>query len=361
MISVNREALLGALERCSKITPQRSTVPIVQNALLSFGDGELSYRATDLRCELSGSIPASGEGSFLVKPRDLASALSALSGESATLKVSPGNVEVRGETKRSFEIETLSVEEFPPGLGDDAGKAIEIDATVLSELVGRVLHAVRNDDDKPWQRQLRIDSADGNLRATATDGHRAAIATSPSAAKLSLCIPPEIARAIVAQKSGGIRLASSQRCVCVELGNEKLTSLAAADGFPPIEGQILSIKPAHKATVNIAALLDAVKAIQRVDSERDVLFRFKPGKLELECMGGGRGSDEVEIDCDAEAELYLYGSYVVDALSALTGEVALGFDSEGLEPMTMNVPGWTGIIVPRRPDVVRAKPRGGKK
>ena len=354
MITVDRESLIGALERCSGIAPQKTTLPIVSHALLVCEGGSLTYRATDLKSQIRGSIEAQGSGSFTVSPRSLASALSVLSGKIANLNPGSGFVQATGETKRSFKIETLSAGEFPDEIpGGEAGA--EVPAELLGELVAMVFFAARHDGDRPEQMRVRVQHEEGKLVSVATNGHRAAVRRLASKAKMNLDIPLELARELKGLKDGVVTVSTSDRSMSFTIGSETLSALFPAGELGPVHAQVDMLLPGSTCRVNSEQLLDAVKAVQRVDSEHDTRLAFSAGKITVECSGRGSASDEVEADCTEPYSCWVDGSYLVDALSVVSGEVTVGYGLGDVDPLVLETEGWRYLVMPRRGTQVEAR------
>ena len=51
--SIKKQTLLNTLQLLSKVTPTRSTMPIINCALLTIKEGLLNIRATDLEISIS--------------------------------------------------------------------------------------------------------------------------------------------------------------------------------------------------------------------------------------------------------------------------------------------------------------------
>ncbi len=359
MITVNRQLLSAALDRCSKIASQKSTMAVIQHALIQCDGETLKYRATNLRHEVSGSIQAEGKGSFTISPRELSSAISALSGETVTLKPVAGKIQVTGDTKRSFKLPTLEPADFPEELLVGS-TTVRLDADQLAELVATVISSARQDNDRPEQSRVRVLRRGEVLRSVATDGHRMAMRDLNTTIDLSLDIPLDVARMLSDLENGTVSIMSDARGMSFELGGERISALCPSGEFPPVDEQFANIRCDNSVTVSVDKLLDCLKAVLRVDSEHDLRLGFTPGSIAVECSGHGDASDEIEVDSVCEGEVWLNGQYVVDAITSVAGEVTLGFGKEPLDPFVISQPGWRTVIMPLRPDQVASRKGKGK-
>ena len=59
-ITIERSTLLKSLNHVHRVVEKRNTIPILSNALLRTGEGELMLKATDLDLEVVERIPSHG-------------------------------------------------------------------------------------------------------------------------------------------------------------------------------------------------------------------------------------------------------------------------------------------------------------
>ncbi len=353
MITVNRSALSYAADRCAKVSNQKSEIQVASHMLVECADG-IAYRATNFRSEVTGKVPAEGGGRFTVNPRDLASALSALSSENVKLSASKTHLEVKGDTKRSFRLATLDPDQFPAAL-DVGSVKTKLDVSELAELIATVIFAARSDNDRMEQSRVRIVQRGDVLRGVATDGHRLAMRSLNLKKDLDLNIPLDVARLLVSLKSGTVDITSDTRGMSFDVGGDRLASLAPAGDFPPVDEQFSDMLLPNSVTVPVERLLDAVKAVQRVDSQHDLKVSFRAGRIILECSGSDEATDELEAEVKQDYDVWLNGAFVVDALSAITGEVTLGYGSDPLDTFFLQQDGWRCMISPLMPETVRQR------
>ncbi|MCH7496526.1 MAG: DNA polymerase III subunit beta [Candidatus Marinimicrobia bacterium] len=170
----DRSSLLQALQQVGKVTPTRSTLPILGSVLLS-GDGDrLSLRATDLEITQVVSIPAkiSQEGSVAIQHRTLME----ITGE-----MPEGEIEIQVADDRKVQISTSfgsysimgkPVDEFPSLPAIDGQQAVKLPAALLKRVIDKTAFAVSRDELKPSLMGVLLQFQDDGLLAVATDGHR---------------------------------------------------------------------------------------------------------------------------------------------------------------------------------------------
>ena len=68
-LTIERAALLKALGHVQSVVERRNTIPILSNVLLSAGQGQVAFSATDLDMEITDSSPAQVEAPARSPPR----------------------------------------------------------------------------------------------------------------------------------------------------------------------------------------------------------------------------------------------------------------------------------------------------
>lgn len=354
MITTNRETLVSALERCARVAHSRGTIPAISRVLLQ-ANGALHYTATNLRHEVSGKLPSSGTGTILASAKDLLGAVQALEGDDVTLDPRPGFVHLKGSTKRSFKLPTIDPAEFPAAMVV-GGKSLELDGAELSRFIESVVWSVRAEADRPEQAAVRIVGRDGTILAMATDGKSLGLLRVKSDLPIDLLIPTETARMLIG-RTGTVKITSEASAMAFQFGDEKIAALAPAGQFPPVERQLEHIKSGVKFTVDAERLRNAVKALQRVDADRDIALKVEPGLLALECAGAeGSSRDEIEIGGGALCEAWLKASNISDGLARISGEVEVGCDA-GFEPFIITQGEYVLVSMPLQPAYVEQKKR----
>jgi DNA polymerase-3 subunit beta len=163
-----------ALQQLSKVTPTRSTLPILGAVLVSAEGDRLNLRATDLEISQVIYIPASvkAEGSVAVQHRTLLD---------ITSEMPEGDIEVEVDDDRKVQINTSfgsysimgkPVEEFPSLPDVDNTQSIKMPAAILKRVIEKTAFATSRDELKPSLMGVLFQFHEDGFRAVATDGHR---------------------------------------------------------------------------------------------------------------------------------------------------------------------------------------------
>lgn len=173
-IATSKSDLQSALQKLSKATPTRSTLPILSCVLFEVENDEVVLRTTDLEITIVVQLSASIEevGSAAIPLQTLLDITNELPDGRLTLAVNPQHrVELISDTG-IYDLMGKPAEEFPARPDIDGRKAINMTAESLKAVIDMTLFAVSRDDLKPALTGVYCNFGDENLTAVATDGHR---------------------------------------------------------------------------------------------------------------------------------------------------------------------------------------------
>lgn len=170
----DRSSLLQALQQLGKVTPVRSTLPILGSVLVTGDKDRLSLRATDLEITQVVHIPAqvTDAGSVAIHHRTLTD----IAGE-----MPEGDLEIEVSEERKVQISTSfgsysvmgkPVDEFPSLPEIDGQQSVELPASLLKRVIDKTAFAVSRDELKPSLMGVLFQFQEEGFLAVATDGHR---------------------------------------------------------------------------------------------------------------------------------------------------------------------------------------------
>jgi len=172
--STTKNELQKALQKLSKATPVRSTLPILSCVLISATNDKTTLRSTDLELTIEIEILVSieEEGSAAIPLKQLYDITNELQETRITITVDNRN-KVKIETKTgSYDLMGKPKEEFPATPKTDEKKKINILGDVFKEIINSTLFAVSKDDLKPSLTGVLFRFNSNGITAVATDGHR---------------------------------------------------------------------------------------------------------------------------------------------------------------------------------------------
>ena len=174
-ISTQKPELQAALQKLSKATPARSTLPILSNVLFHVDDKETTLRTTDLEITVLLKLAASIEraGTVCIPLQSLLSLTNEMPEDTRITISAKDNNKIEIKTNiGSYDIVGKSAEEFPAIPEIDNRKAITLSGPTLSNLIENTSFAVSKDELKPALSGVLFRFEKDITTAVATDGHR---------------------------------------------------------------------------------------------------------------------------------------------------------------------------------------------
>tara|TARA_Y100001970_G_C14231391_1_gene858862 strand:+ start:550 stop:1653 length:1104 start_codon:yes stop_codon:yes gene_type:complete len=173
--STSKNELQEALQKLSKATPLRTTLPVLSCVLINATNNKTTLTTTDLELsiEIKISVSIEEEGGAAVPLKQLYDITNEINdGTRITIFVNNKNKVEISTGIGSYDLMGKQKEEFPTTQKIDNSKKINILGTILKEVINSTLFAVSKDDLKPSLTGVLFRFNSNGLTAVATDGHR---------------------------------------------------------------------------------------------------------------------------------------------------------------------------------------------
>ena len=172
--STSKLELQKALQKLSKATPTRSTLPILSCVLVDVDSDRTILRTTDLEITIQVEIASSyeEEGSAALPLKTLLEITNELPDIRLTISVDTGYRTTIETEVGKYDLMGKPPEEFPATPNQKHNKRINIKGVVLKEIIESTLFAVSQDELKPALTGVLFKFSDNSLTAVSTDGHR---------------------------------------------------------------------------------------------------------------------------------------------------------------------------------------------
>lgn len=174
-ISTSKTELQLALQKLSKATPARSTLPILSSVLFDVQESGTVLRTTDLEITIVINLPTSIEenGSIAIPLQTLLDVTNELPENARITLSSDGNNKIEMVTDvGNYDIMGKPAEEFPAIPEVDNRKSVGISSGALNDLIKNTSFAVSRDELKPALTGVLFRFGQTELTGVATDGHR---------------------------------------------------------------------------------------------------------------------------------------------------------------------------------------------
>lgn len=361
-----QQDLLPSLQAVARSTGTRSTLPVLDNLLLSVENKKLKIAATNLEIGVIKSIPVQDgvDGEITVPAKTLVELVSGLSQSEVTFE---SEEEVLAITSGSFKasINSIPASEFPViPLSSGKGITFPKDAFLTSS---QILFAAAVDEGRPVLTGILTEVKNLKLDFVATDGFRLAhrqiqlvLSERKRVEGFKTLIPKrtyeEVLRIISEQEVPEVIISTSenQNQAVFTLGETIVSSRLIEGQFPAWE-KIVPTEIVGRALVEKDALLKAIKlAAVFARGEANILvLTTKKGSLNLKSSAKEVGSQENEIEGSLEGEelqIAFNTKFLQDAITNIpTSQLSLEFSGalsatlikpigeEGLEYIVMPV------------------------
>ncbi|MFN3464623.1 MAG: DNA polymerase III subunit beta [Terricaulis sp.] len=340
-LSIERSALLKALNHVQSVVERRNTIPILSNVLLSAQGDSLKLTATDLDIEISESASAEVERAgqttapanylydFVRKLPDGSAVKLDVNGDDPRLFISAG--------KSRLHLPILPAGDFPSMPSDGFETKFEVEPTELGRLIDKTRFAISTEETRYYLNGIFLHTVDADgakLRAVATDGHRLALADHP-APKGATGMPGVIVprktinelKRLLDDASDLVEISVSPQKIRFALGDAVLTS-KLIDGSFPEYARVIPKNNSKKLKIDNKAFAEAVDRVATVSAERSRSVRLALDKdkitLTVNNPDAGVATEDLAADYRDDAlEIGFNARYLLDVAQQIEGESAV--------------------------------------
>ena len=341
-LTIERSALLKALNHVQSVVERRNTIPILSNVLVAAQGDTLRLTATDLDIEISESAPAEVERAgqttapanylydFVRKLPEGTPIKLDVSGDDPRLFISAG--------KSRLHLPILPAGDFPSMPSDGFETKFEIEPTELGRLIDKTRFAISTEETRYYLNGIFFhtvaEGAVAKLRAVATDGHRLALADA-TAPKGAVGMPGVIVprktinelKRLLDDAADMVEIAVSTQKIRFALGDAVLTS-KLIDGSFPEYSRVIPKGNAKKLKIDNKTFAEAVDRVATVSAERSRSVRLAIDKdkvtLTVNNPDAGVATEDLAASYRDDAmEIGFNARYLLDVAQQIEGEEAL--------------------------------------
>ncbi|MEL0071247.1 MAG: DNA polymerase III subunit beta [Rhodobiaceae bacterium] len=339
--TIERSALLKALNHVQSVVERRNTIPILSNVLLEAENGVLGLTATDLEIEMREKVEADiAQPGAITAPAHMLYDIVRKLPDGAQVEISTDDsvsrlVLVSG--KSSFALQTLPREDFPAMARDEMPVAFALPANDLRRLIEKTRFAISVEETRYYLNGIYLhvleDEGQNLLRAVATDGHRLArvqMNQPVGAEALPAIIVPRITvgdvQKFLVDAEGEVSLQVSDTKINFAFDNIVLTS-KLIDGKFPDYTRVIPTQNDKTLSVDAKSFAQSVDRVSAISSEKSRAVKLN---LETDSLGlsvsnpeSGNANDELSVSYAADAmEIGFNARYLLDIAGQLDGETA---------------------------------------
>lgn len=337
-LTIERAALLRALNHVQSVVEKRNTIPILSNVLMKADNGILTLTTTDMDLEITESVAAEIEtpGATTAPAHTLHDIVRKLGDDAAVdLNLGPdGHIMTVQSGRSHFKLSCLPTTDFPDIGEQDLPVAFSIPAADLRALIDRTKFAMSNEETRYYLNGIYLHEAENEgvqvLRAVATDGHRLARFEMPlpdgCAGMPGIIIPRKTVgelRKLLEEAADSISVSLSENKICFSFDHIHLVSKLIDGTFPNYE-QV--IPKGNDKIVEINPKLFSI-AIDRVSTISDGKSRAVKMSLNGRTMtlsanspDAGSATEDLEINGNDNMDIGFNAKYLLDITTQIEGE-----------------------------------------
>jgi DNA polymerase-3 subunit beta len=351
--SIDRSALLTALQHVHSVVERRNTIPILSNVLIEAKEDGVYLTATDMDIAVIEKVNL--DKSEITQLGTVTTSAQMLYD---IVRKLPGNIKVELLSEKndrlgikasssSFALNCLPSEDFPSISQENFKHSFNIDALDLIRLLDKTSFAMSLEETRYYLNGIYLHAIkeDGvdKLRTVATDGHRLSRVdmTLPKGAEEipGVIIPRKTIleiRKILEDHTGNINLSLSETKIRLSFNNVILTS-KLLDGTFPDYSRVIPDQNDKLITISNQLISEAVDRVSTVstDKTRAIKININKGNLLISATNPDKGSasENVDIDYDGEeVEIGFNSKYVLDVARQIKGNEILIKLSDSVSP-----------------------------
>lgn len=343
--TIERAALLAALDPLNKVVEKRNTIPILSNVLIRAEGGSLHLTATDLDIQISMTVEAEirSPGEFTVEAGTLFDIVRKFRDGAQIIVEQPttgtaGNVAIVRSGRSRFTLYTLPVENYPDiSSGGTYPHTIQIAGATFARLLAQVEFCISTEETRYYLNgtYLHVAEVDGKriLRAVATDGARLGRADATAAAGLT----PNMKGIIIPRKAAGelkrLCEATGEAQITLSISEAKLRAEAGdtlfvtklIDGTYPDYARVIPTANPHRLHIGLADLAGALARVRVVEGKAGGAVKLALSEAAVELSfnnpDSGKASDEVEATYDGPPiSIGFKGKFLAEMLGQFDSE-----------------------------------------
>jgi DNA polymerase-3 subunit beta len=367
-LTIERAALLRALNHVQSVVERRNTIPILANVLLDARDGMLALNATDMDISIVEKTAAeiASPGSITAPAHTLYDIVRKLpDGAQVDLDANgEGDRVVLSSGRSRFTLQTLPTEDFPVMAGGDMPHSFQLEAGAVRTLIDRTRFAISTEETRYYLNGIYIHATESgaHLRAVATDGHRLARVETDlpdgAAGMPGVIVPRKTVselRKLIEETDGSVTIGLSETKIRFEFDDVVLISKLIDGTFPDYERVIPSAND-KVLSVDRSSFAQAVDRVSTIATEklRAVKLSIDSGQLTLSASSQENGTavEELPVSYDQDSiEIGFNARYlldIADQIESVSAEFVLADAASPTIVRDSEDPGALYVLMPMR-------------
>ncbi len=359
-IKVSKSDLSSVIQIVQNIVSTKTTLPILSNILLLCKGDKLKINATDLDIGISCEIPVEiiEEGSITIPAKRFNDILKELPSEDIIIHSKKNNhIDIEGQKCR-FKLNGLPADEFPKFPDFKDPEVIEIEQSVLKEMLKLTSFAVSHEESRYILNGVLLEISENIIRIVATDGRRLAkiekTLEKPVKNEIAVIIPiktiQEINRNL--KEDGYLSFIIGKNQILFNI-NGILIASRIIEGEYPNYNQVIPKKTPKKITLNRSEFLAAIRRANLLTTPDFQAIKFEVFKDKMVISKStpdiGESREEISIDyLGTEMIIGFNPNFLIDFLKNIEEE-SIDMELIGVDkPAVMRMKDYLYLALPMR-------------
>lgn len=362
-VTIPRDQLFDLVQKAYAVAPQKSTLQILMNLMISCSGSGIEVSATDLDQSIVCSGRASGKGSFnvAVNSRKLFDIVREMPAGEVSIAEDENVLSIASEKGFSCKVAGADVADFP-GLPDVADTVdFSISGRDFRKLAQRSTFAVARDTTRSCLCGVLVEVDGEGVRMVGTDGHRLGssmcrFATGVRSRVSAIASPKSlehVARITEADAEDQTLSISVGEKYLVIAGRDFRLCSKLLDGPYPDYAKVIPKNNPKSAVLERTALIDAVRRVSVLSNQKTHLIKlkFEEGTLEAAVVNreiGGEAREVVPIAYDGEVHSIGFNAQYLSEILGIAGgqKVKLEMNTQISACLVLPLDEKSGAVVP---------------
>ena len=331
-----KEKILRGINSVINGVASKTTMPILEGILIQTNDNELKLTSYDLEIGIEYILEAKIEeqGNTVVNATMFSEIIRKLPSKEIKITVNENNlleIECEGSL---YKLATMNADEFPELPKINVDNSIEIEQTILKNMIRKTIFAVSQEENRPIFTGCLFEVANNTLNVVAVDGYRLAIKSNilnEKANEFSSVIPGKTlneVNKIISDSFDPVKIGISRNQALFEMENCKIVTRL-------LDGEFLKYSNAipknweTRIKVNKNNIQDCFERISLISSssiEKEKKYPVKInidiGNVVISCSNQmGNAKEEIIVETEGkELEIGFNPKFFLDALKAIDDE-----------------------------------------
>lgn len=361
-VSVEKDELQKKLSDIQNIVEKKNTMPILNHFLLTAEKGGAYITATDLETAFKEPIKLgiAEEGRMCIPARKLFEIVKEMDGEVNLESADTQWVKVKSG-KTNFRLASLSADDFPVWPSFESTEEMEIDSSLLLEMIDKSIYAAGESDTRYVLNGLLFHVKPGGaLIVVGTDGHRLAlsekyIASRSKEEKKMIISRKSVAelRRFLSEEAKPVKVVVGKNHVLFKIDDIQFLTRLIEGTYPNYE-QVIPTANEKILTVDRNLLTKSLRRVSIMSRERSNAVKVDIDSSNIVISASnpdlGEASDEISASYSGDAMTMAFNArYVLDALNVMSSEKVILKLNEPLSPAMITEDGdYKCVVMPMR-------------